>query len=286
MCRCAVVASASPSTSAMSGQYSGTTRSVARPATPCRASRTSSSAPRERSRSTCGTSTSQLATSALSTVASRRPPTDSFRSGTDEWASSPSRSPRPVTSWCSSASRSRASRRHWVSSALRSRSVRFGSPARCRASSSPSATRRSADACSAASGQRTHGVVDVRARVPQRVPDRARPVARPHARVVHEHHVEVAVRRELLAAVPADGDQGDPALRAPGPGERLRAQLVGPLGCGRCGRSRSRHSSRSRGVPSWVPRVTPVLRTSPRRDGRSDPEGWDAPGIQCLALTG
>ena len=45
----------------------------------------------------------------------------------------------------------------------------------------------------------------------------ARPVARFHVRVVHEHHVEVAVRRELLAAVPADGDQGDPVSGHPAP---------------------------------------------------------------------
>ncbi len=73
----------------MSGQYSGTTRSVARPATACRTSRTSSNEAREASSSACGTSTSQLATRALSTVASRSPPTDSLRSGTEEWASSP-----------------------------------------------------------------------------------------------------------------------------------------------------------------------------------------------------
>ena len=69
---------------------------VGGPARPpsCSASRTSSSASRQRSRSACGTSTSQVATSALSTVASRRPPSDSLRSGTEACASSPVSRPR------------------------------------------------------------------------------------------------------------------------------------------------------------------------------------------------
>ena len=71
-------------------QSSGATRSVARPATSWSTSRTSSRAIRLRSRSACGTSTSQVATSALSTVASRSPPTDSLMSGIAAWASSPS----------------------------------------------------------------------------------------------------------------------------------------------------------------------------------------------------
>ncbi len=53
------------------------------PATSCSTSRTSSSCSRLGSRSACETSTSQVATSALRTVASRSPPTDSLRSGTD-----------------------------------------------------------------------------------------------------------------------------------------------------------------------------------------------------------
>ncbi len=148
---CAVVPSGRSSRWAISSQYSGTTRSVARPATACRASRTSSRAIRHRSRSTWGTSTSQLATSALSTVASRSPPMDSLRSGTEACASSPVIRPRSETSSCSSPRRVRASRRHWLSTADRSRSVRLGSPARWRASSMPVATRRSAAAWSSTS---------------------------------------------------------------------------------------------------------------------------------------
>ena len=133
-------------------------------------------------------------------------------------------------------------------------------------------------------GQRTHGVVDVRARVPQRVPDRARPVAGLHARVVHEHHVEVAVRRELAPSVPADSDQGDPDLRARGPAERIRAQLVGRPGAG-APVARGHGTPPGCGCPivgpAGYPRVTRLTES-----GRPpDPQGWDAPRNQCLALT-
>ncbi len=151
VCRWAAVPSGRPSISAISGQYSGTTRSVARPATACSASRTSSRALRQRSRSWCGTSTSQLATSALSTFASRRPPSDSFRSGTEACASSPLRRLRVELISRISGSRVRASRRHWVSTAVRRRRVRLGSPARWRTSSMPVATRGSASACASTS---------------------------------------------------------------------------------------------------------------------------------------
>ena len=86
----------------------------------------------DRSRSTCGTSTSQVATSALSTVASRSPPSASFRSGTasvGELADAARAGSR--TSSRSAGSRSRARRGATASaSSLRSRSVRLGSPAR------------------------------------------------------------------------------------------------------------------------------------------------------------
>ena len=108
---------------------------------------------RLRSSSTCGTSTSQEATSALRTVASRSPPAASFRSGTDRCASSPTRSWRVRTRSWSAGSRARASRRHRVSMVVRSRSVRLGSPARCRTSSSPSATFSSSSAAATISGR-------------------------------------------------------------------------------------------------------------------------------------
>ena len=63
------------------------------------------------------------------------------------------------------------------------------------------------------------GVVEVRARVPHRVPD---PVGDPRdviAAVVQQQHVEVAARQQLLAAVAAHRDQGDPGLRAEQPGQ-------------------------------------------------------------------
>ena len=85
---------------------------------------------------------------------------------------------------------------------------------------------------------RAHRVVDVGPGVPQRVPDLAGPVAGRHRGVVDQHHVEVAVRRELLAPVAADRHQGDARVRAARLLERLPAQLVGcaralgPLGGG------------------------------------------------------
>ena len=174
-CTCAARASALPSCGASAApssvHSSGAIRSVARPARSCTRSRTSSRAIRLRSSSTCGTSTSQVATSDLSTVASRIPPSASLRSGTDSWASSPIRSCRERTSLCSSGSRSRASRRHCASIVVRSRRVRLGSPVRCRTSSSPEATLRSASRGGDHLGKRAHRVVDVRAGVPQRVPE-------------------------------------------------------------------------------------------------------------------
>ena len=92
-----------------SAHSSGATRSVARPAIVVQRGRGRRAAPAgERSRSTWGTSTSQVATRALSTVASRSPPSASLRSGTDTCASSPIRSCRDRTSLRRSGSRSRA----------------------------------------------------------------------------------------------------------------------------------------------------------------------------------
>ena len=152
-CFCAARASATPRRAARSGHISGAIRSVPRPASSCTTSRTSSRDCRVRSRSACGTSTSQVATSALSTVASRRPPSASLRSGTDRWASSPTSSWRERTRSRSAGSWARAWRRQCASIVVRSRRVRLGSPARCRRSSSPRATRRSPPAAAAISGK-------------------------------------------------------------------------------------------------------------------------------------
>ena len=140
---CAVRASASSSRSASWSHISGTTRSVARPPISCTRSRTSSRARRDFSRSTAGTSTSQVATIALITTASRSPPYISFRSGTEACASSPARRCRSTLIVLSSGSRARACLRQCASIVVRSRSTSPRSPARCRMSSSPRATRRS-----------------------------------------------------------------------------------------------------------------------------------------------
>ena len=151
-CLCTATASSSPSGSASSGHTSGAIRSVGRPTTSCSTSRTSSSARRERSRSAWGTSTSQVATRAVSTLASRSPPWASLRSGTETCASSPTSSWRARTSLRRAGSCSVAPRRHDVSMVVRSRRVRLGSPARCRTSSRPSATRTSSAAADTISG--------------------------------------------------------------------------------------------------------------------------------------
>ena len=222
-CRWAAPASATPRPGASSAHRSGPTRSVARPATSWRTSRASSRASRHRSRSACGTSTSQVATSAFSTVASRSPPSASLRSGTDTCASSPISSCRLSTRRRSSGSRSRAVRRHWVSTRVRSRSVRLGSPARCRMSSSPSATRRSpAEASSIPETVRTEWS-SLALGVPQRVPDLLGARAEVDVVVADQHHVEVGVRRQLGAPVAADRHQGGPGLGQPGGGLTRRS---------------------------------------------------------------
>ncbi len=95
-CRWAASRVGQPQPPARSGHASGSTRSPARPASRCTTSRTSSSCSRLGSRSECETSTSQVATSALSTVASRSPPTDSFRSGTERVRQLARATPPPV----------------------------------------------------------------------------------------------------------------------------------------------------------------------------------------------
>ena len=263
-CRCADPASGRPRPAASSGQVSGATRSVARPATAWSTSRTSSSASRLGSRSAWETSTSQVATSARSTVASRRPPTDSLRSGTDACASSPVRSPRRSTSSRSAGQLARARRGASARAGpARSRRVRDGSPARWRASRSPSATRGSSRAVSRDLRHRPHRVVDVRPRVPQRVPDLLRDPAYVDLVGVHEDHVQVAVRRQLRAAVPADRDQGDPGVV--GAVERLRegggAELVRLRGAASTFGLGHRVSLRA--LPRPRPRCAPARRSRP-----------------------
>ena len=72
-----------------------------------------------------------------------------------------------------------------------------------------------------------HRVVDVRAGVPERVPDLARPLPHLDLVVVHEHDVEVAERRQLLAAVAAHRHQGHTRLGAARSLERIGTQPVG-----------------------------------------------------------
>ncbi len=178
-------------------------------------------------------STSQVAIRLLSTVASRSPPSASLRSGTDMCASSPISRCRPRTSSCSSGSRCFASRRHWARAFVRSRMVRLGSPATCRTSSRPDATRTSARGRVEHLAERPHRMVELLPRVPDRVPDRVRQLrgaVRVGPVVGDEHHVEVGVRRELAPAVATDRHQGRTRVRSPGGVVRAHAQGIGRLG--------------------------------------------------------
>ena len=229
--RWAASASASPRRSASGPHISGAMRSAGRPARSCTSSRTSRSICRAASSAGVEASTSQLASIALSTPASRSPPSASLTSGTDAWASS------PVTSWrlsviaLSSGSRVRAWRRQSASIVVRSRRLRPGSPARWRASSRPSATRRSVAASSTSLIERT----EWSSRRPEShsgYQSVARQVAEVEAVLVDQDDVEVGVRRELAAAVAPDRDQGHPGDGPAGGGVRLPAELVGRGGPG------------------------------------------------------
>ena len=77
-----------------------------------------------------------------------------------------------------------------------------------------------------------HRVVDVDAGVPERDTRSIRPSPRLDVVVVHQHHVQVGVRRELPASVAADRDQCDPDVGRTAVGVRLRAELVGGGGAG------------------------------------------------------
>ncbi len=59
-------------------------------------------------------------------------------------------------------------------------------------------------------GEGPHGVVERDAGVPDRVPDGVGQRAHVAGAGVQQHQVQVAARRGLPAAQPADGDQGDP----------------------------------------------------------------------------
>ena len=143
-----------------------------------------------RSSSTWGTSTSQVATSALSTVASRRPPSASLMSGTERWASSPIsswRGPHELVQRRAAAPARRAA--SWASIVVRSRRVRFGSPARWRDVEQAERDLEVGVGGADHLRHRAHGVVELGAGVPQRVPDllapptgRRRPRRRPGRR--------------------------------------------------------------------------------------------------------
>src|SRR6266496_935561 len=144
--------SSRPSARATSSCSSSTSRSSRRPVTSCsacRASRICSYAVRTLGP---GAGATQAAATAWIACTSRRPPRASFRSGSSRKASSPLVLARSSWAACSSASRAGAADRQSSRAPARRRSVRSGSPATCRADSSPSATFRSARATRLACG--------------------------------------------------------------------------------------------------------------------------------------
>ena len=90
-----------------------------------------------------GRSTSWAAASASSSWTSRSPPWPFFRSGSTRWATSPERASRSWAASTSSSKRPRMPARQACRTAERDALRQLGSPAMCRASSRPSATRRS-----------------------------------------------------------------------------------------------------------------------------------------------
>ena len=226
---------------------------------------------------TCGTSTSQRRHERLEHGRVAQPAHRLLEVGDRGVRQLPEQVGPAGTSSCSSGSRSRASRRHWVSSAVRSRSVRFGSPARCRASSSPSATRRSADACSAASGR-------VRTEWSMFAPESHsgyQIVARPRRRARRRRRARAPRRGRCTAPAPRGRSRRRRPARRRSQGSRRprtpRRTAGRPAGCARRGRLRSRRHLPvrvgRRGAPSCGSRVTGVLRAPA---AAADPEGWNA----------
>jgi hypothetical protein len=80
--------------------------------------------------------------------------------------------------------------------------------------------------------QRAHGVVELRAGVPDRVPHLLPELAELDDLVVHQHHVEVAVRRQLGPPVAPDRDQRRADLEPAAAVVRRRAELVRLRGAG------------------------------------------------------
>src|SRR5689334_14706348 len=141
-----------PSALATSSCSSSTSRSRRRPViscSACRVSRICSYAVRTRGP---GAGATQAAATAWIACTSRSPPLASFRSGSSRKASSPLALARSSCAACSSARRAGAAARQSSRAPARSRSVRSGSPATCRADSSPSATFRSVRATRRACG--------------------------------------------------------------------------------------------------------------------------------------
>ena len=202
-----------PRNRAASTMWSGSSFSNRRPDTSCRASRTSSSADRRPSDSPCGTSTSHVATSARIITPSRSPPPDSLRSGTAECASQPDR--------CDAGLAGLAHLGQPTSSVAAPVGEHLGAEREHepRVAGHRAGVEHPGGGAVVERGRLAHlhgvahRVVEGDAAVPQRVPDRLGDLPHAllgHGGIVQQDDVEVAGRRQLGTAVPADRDEREP----------------------------------------------------------------------------
>ena len=175
---------------------------------------------------------------------------------------------------------------------MRSAAARPASPATSRASSRPEAGLDVGGGHADGLGHRAHRVVQPQAGVPDRVPERVGDRGDLGPVLVHEHEVEVAVRR---AARAVRGCRRRPA-RALGAGARRRRR-PGAAWAAACRRPRRRAGSPSHASSA----ATRSSRDSPGRSGRSGTSPprrrrWNGVGRggggppprprQCLGATG
>ncbi len=201
---------------------------------------------------------------------SRRPPWDSFRSGSSRKPTSPLAAWRSATLSASTPSHGGFWRAQRSRAPSRTGSATLASPQTTRASSSPRATRRSSAAMSRTSAGLADAVVEGDALVPHRIPDAVGGGGDVLAALVDEDHVEVAEGAQLAPSVAADGHQGHAPGVAPAGfveeageplvGRRRVGPAEGVAPAGRCGRSApgGGHAGTSTDRTTVAPAVTAV----------------------------
>ena len=203
----------SPSTSATASWSSSRIVSSLWPVTRCSATRTSSSTSSARSTTARSSAWNRsAAASSQPTVAeSRKPPRPSFRSGSSMNATSPDASCRDVVLARSTCNQSSRLLRHAAHDAV-VQCLTHGCIAGERANIEQRGDRVEIVVVgSSLPSARPHGVAESKARVPDRVPEPAQQLGVGFAAaVVHEHHVEIAVRCQQPAAVATHCEQAQP----------------------------------------------------------------------------